>query len=219
MSTTISVTGRADEHVEPELGVLRLTVAASGQDREHVLAQVGSAHEQVLSDLRGLDAAGSLESWSAGSLRVWSHRPWNAEGRRLPLVHEAAAEVEASFRDLDALGAWAGPAAWAESVTLEGIEWRLTEATRSRVHESAQRRAVADAVRKAGVYAEALGLAAPVPVEIADHGMPGERPVQRNHRQAPVRAMAMADAAAPAAEFAPAKLVVEAAVDARFSTQ
>lgn len=219
MPTIIAVTGRAEERIEPELGAVSLTVGTSGRDRESILGSVGESHQRLLEEIRELDASGALESWSAGQLRVWSHRPWNAEGRQLPLVHQANADVEVVFRDLSALGAWVGAASGTPNVTVGGIDWRLTDATRDRVQEAAQRGAVADAVRKAGVYAEALGLGAPAPVELADHGMLSEQPVPMIHKATMVRAMAADVGGAPAPEFAPAKLVLEASVDARFSAE
>ncbi|WP_353828815.1 SIMPL domain-containing protein [Agromyces sp. SYSU T0242] len=218
MPTTIAVTGRAEERVDPELAAVSLTVSSSGADRDRVLERVGSAHEHLLAEVRDLDARGALDTWSAGQLRVWSRRPFNAEGRQLPLVHQAAAEVRVVFRDLDELGAWVGPASSVEDVALDGVEWQLTDGTRARVQEVAQRAAVDDAVRKAAVYADALGLGAPVPVELADHGMLAEQPVPRARPAMALRASAMGDAGgAPAPELAPARLVVEASVDARFT--
>ncbi|WP_438854919.1 SIMPL domain-containing protein [Agromyces sp. M3QZ16-3] len=218
MPTTIAVTGRAEERVDPELGAVSLAVASSGADRDHVLASVGDTHERLLAAIREQESAGALESWSAGQLRVWSHRPWNDQGRRLPLVHQASADVEVVFRDLDALGAWVGPISATADVTVQGIDWRLTDVTRDRVQEAAQRAAIADAVRKAAVYAEALGLGAPAPTELADHGMLQAQPIPRAHKATAMRAMSMDVAdAGPTPEFAPAKLVVEASVDARFT--
>ncbi|WP_195760747.1 SIMPL domain-containing protein [Agromyces kandeliae] len=218
MPTTIAVTGRAEERVEPELGAVSLAVSSNGADRDRVLATVGETHERLLAAIRELEVAGALESWSAGQLRVWSHRPWNDQGRQLPLVHQASADLEVVFRDLEALGGWVGPVSSTSDVTVQGVDWRLTDATRSRVQEAAQRSAVADAVRKAAVYAEALGLGAPTPVELADRGLLQAQPIPRAHQAVAVRAMAMdVSDAGPAPEFAPAKLVVEASVDARFT--
>ncbi len=219
MPTIIAVTGRAEERIEPELGAVSLTVGTSGAGRESILRSVGEAHERLLAEVRELEASGALESWSAGQLRVWSHRPWNAEGRQLPLVHQANADVEVVFRDLEALGAWVGTASGAQHVSVGGIDWRLTDATRDRVQEAAQRGAVADAVRKAAVYAEALGLGTPAPVELADHGMLSEQPAPLMHKATMVRAMALDGGVGPTTEFAPAKLVIEASVDARFTAE
>lgn len=216
MATVIAVNGRAEERVEPELGAVSLTVGSSSGDRESLLRDVSAGHERLLAEIRELEASGALESWSAGQLRVWSHRPWNAEGRQLPLVHQANADVEVVFSDLSALGGWLGRISETRNIAVGGIDWRLTDATRERVLETAQRAAVADAIRKAGVYASALGLGEPVPVELADSGMlTTPQPIQRAHQAVLMRAVA--DAGPPEPEMAPAKLVVEAAVEARFS--
>ncbi|MGR2751401.1 SIMPL domain-containing protein [Agromyces arachidis] len=218
MATVIAVSGHAEERTEPELGAVSLTVGSSGGDRESLLRDVSEAHEALLADVRRLDASGALESWSAGQLRVWSHRPWNAEGRQLPLVHQANADVEVVFADLSVLGGWIGRVSGEAHIALGGIDWRLTDATRERVLEAAQRAAVADAVRKAAVYAEALGLGSPVPIELADSGMlSAPQPMPRAHKAVMMRAMELGSAPEP--EIAPSKLLVEASVDARFSAE
>jgi uncharacterized protein YggE len=217
MSTTIAVTGRAEERIAPELGVVSLSVGAQGPGRDEVAVRTSSAHERLLTEVRELEASGALDTWSAGQLRVWSYRPWNAEGRQLPVVHQASADVEVIFSDLVKLGEWVGETAATVEVTIGGIDWRLTDATRRRVQEAAQRGAVADAVAKARVYASALDLGAPVPTELADHGMLSAAPVS-----AAPTAMMMRTAdlgAAPTTEFAPALLVIEASVDARFTAE
>ncbi|MEI5584607.1 MULTISPECIES: SIMPL domain-containing protein [unclassified Agromyces] len=218
MSTVIAVSGRAEVRIEPELGAVSLTVGSSGADREPLLRDVTDAHARLLEDVRELEATGVLESWSAGQLRVWSHRPWNAEGRRLPLVHQADADVEVVFSDLSALGGWLGRVTGSSHVALGGIDWRLTDGTRDRVLESAQRAAVADAMRKAAVYADALGLGRPIAIELADSGMlTAPQPIPRAQKAVLMRAMD--GGGAPEPEMAPAKLVVEASVDARFSAE
>lgn len=216
MGTLITVTATAEERAWPELGAVQLSVGASGADRQQVVDRTAAAHERLLAEVRRLDAEGALEQWSAGQLRVWSQRPFNAEGRQLPVVHEARGELELVFRDLAALSAWVSEQAGGEELSLGGVDWRLTEATAARVRETAQRRAVAEAVAKAGVYASALGLGAPSPVELADSGLLDARPtpMPKGHL---ARSLAFAaDASQPATEFVPAELVVAATVEARF---
>ena len=215
MPTMIAVTGRAEERIAPELGAVTLSVGGSGAAREQVYGRTSAAHERLLADVRALEASGALETWSAGQLRVWSYRPWNNEGRQLPVVHQASADVEVVFRDLGRLGAWVGDTAGSDELTIGGIEWRLTDATRKRAQETAQRGAVADAVAKAQVYASALGLGTPVPAELADHGMLSSQPTPMPKAMM-MRAVADTGGAAPT-EFAPQDLVIEASVDARFT--
>lgn len=218
MPTTIAVTGHAEERIAPELGAVTLSVGGSGAAREHVYGRTSAAHERLLAEVRSLEASGVLETWSSDQLRVWLYRPWNSEGRQLPVVHQASAEVEVVFRDFARLGEWLGQAIGSDEVTIGGIEWRLTDATRRRVQESAQRAAVADAVAKAQVYAAALGLGAPAPVELADHGMLSSQPTPIAPKAMMMRAVADVGGAAPT-EFAPQELVVEASVDARFTAE
>jgi uncharacterized protein YggE len=220
MGTIIAVSATAEERAEPELGAVRLTVGASGPDRRPVVERANVAHERLLAEVRRLEASGVLDSWSAGQLRVWSHRPFNSEGRQLPPVHESRGELEVVFRDLAALSTWVTESVTGDEVALGGVEWRLTEATRAQVREAAQRKAVAEAVAKARVYADALGLGAAVPVELADSGLLDARPAPMP-RGVMAKAMAfdLADATGAGAELVPAELVVQASVDARFSAE
>lgn len=217
MSTQITVTGHAEIRIAPELGAVTLVVGGSGANRDGVLQQTGGTHEELIADIRALEASGAIASWSANQLRVWSHRPWNAEGRQLPLVHEARGELELVFRDLALLSEWVAAAAVREHVTVTGIEWRVTDATGRRVRDDAQRRAVDDAVAKAVVYAEALGLGHPAPVELADHGLLSTRSQSPAPQPMMMRAAAFDANAQAAPELAPADLVIETSVDARFT--
>lgn len=218
MATVIAVRGTAEEHIEPELGAVAVTVGTSAPDRDTALARTTEARERLLAEVRALEGAGALDTWSAGQLRVWSHRPWNNEGKQLPLVHEASAEVEVVFTDLERLGEWVSAASVAEHLAIGGIDWRLADATRRRVQELAQRNAVADALEKARVYASALGLGTPVPVELADTGLLAAHPAPqpRGARMFAMAASADMAGGGSGAEFAPAKLVIEASVEARF---
>jgi uncharacterized protein YggE len=220
VATVIAVRGTAEERIAPELGAVSLTVSASGAERDATLARTSTAHEQLIAEVRALDASGVLDTWSAGQLRVSSHRPWNSEGRQLPVVHQANAEVEVVFTDLGRLGEWVGTISLADSIGIGGIDWRLTDATRKRTRESAQRAAVADAVAKAAVYAAALGLGTPTPVELADTGLLTAQPVPESgagQRMFAMRASADLSAGGGPSQFAPALLVIEASVEARFA--
>ena len=73
---------------------------------------------------------------------------------------------------------------------------------------------------KAEVYAAALGLGLPTPIELADTGLLTAQqapPGGGGERLYAMRASADLAGAAPSTEFAPAELVVAASVDARFA--
>lgn len=220
MTTVIAVRGTAEERIEPELAAVTLTVGVSGPERDTALARTAEARERVVAEVRELEASGSLDTWSAGQLRVWSHRPFNSEGRQLPLVHRTSAEIEIVFTDLDRLGDWVSRVADGDAVDLNGLDWRLTDPTRRRVQELAQRAAVADAVAKARVYAAALGLGEPTPVELADTGLLTAQPVPPEPGGMRLAMMSTGwdgGGAGAGTEFTPAELVIEASVEARFS--
>ncbi|MBT2499597.1 SIMPL domain-containing protein [Agromyces sp. ISL-38] len=223
MPTTIAVRGNAEERIDPELGAVSLSVSASGAERENTLARTTEAHERLVAEVRGLEASGVLDTWSAGQLRVWSHRPWNAEGKQLPVVHEARADLEVIFNDLERLGEWVSEVSLRSSLTVGGIEWKLTDATQRSVQADAQRAAVADAVEKASVYASALGLGSPTPVELADTGLLTAQPLPPPgvgvERVFAMRGAADASGGASPAQFTPAQLVIAASVDARFAAE
>ena len=222
MATIIAVRGNAEERIQPELGVVSLSVGVSEPERDLAVSRTTEAHERLVAAVRELEASGALDSWSAGQFRVWSHRPWNAEGKQLPMVHQTSAEIEVIFTDLAKLGEWVSRVSIGSSVALGGIDWRLTDATRKRTEETAQRAAVADAVAKAEIYASALGLGAPSPVELADTGLLTAQPVPQGggERMFAMRAAAdMGGGGGGGAEFTPAKLVIAASVDARFSAE
>ncbi|MDQ0892742.1 SIMPL domain-containing protein [Agromyces ramosus] len=217
MATVIAVRGNAEQRIEPELGAVSLSVGVSEAERNVAMSRTTEAHERLIAAVRELEASGALDSWSAGQLRVWAHRPWNAEGKQLPMVHQTSAEIEVVFTDLAKLGEWVSRVSIGNAVALGGIDWRLTDATRKRVQERAQRDAVADAVAKAAIYASALGLGAPTPVELADTGLLTAHPVPQGGGERMFAMRAVADTSGGGAEFTPAKLVIEASVDARFS--
>ena len=210
MPTTISVKGSAEHRAAPELAAAMLSVGASGSDRADVAARTSAAHARLLDEIRQLEASGALETWSADQVRAWSHRPWNADGELLPLVHQASADVEVVFRDLARAGEWLGDAAAIEELTIGGVAWRLTDETHALARESAQRAAVAEAVAKAGVYSSALGLGAPVVVELADHEPQSAAPTAR------LMAIGAGRDGGGATELAPRDLVIAVSVDARF---
>jgi uncharacterized protein YggE len=222
VATVIAVRGTAEERIDPELGAVSLSIGVSEPERDVALARTTEAHDRLIAAVRELESSGALDTWSAGQLRVWSHRPWNNEGKQLPLVHQTSAEVEVVFTDLERLGEWVSRVTTGDTVSMGGIEWRLTESTRRRVQESAQRGAVADAVAKARVYAAALGLGTPTPVELADTGLLTAQPIAPGGGERLFAMRASADMGAGAGsvtQFAPAKLVIEASVEARFAAE
>ena len=124
-------------------------------------------------ELAARQASGEVSEWSSQRASVWAERPWNNEGKQLPLVHHASVEIVATFTDFAALSWWVSAVAEREGVQVGGVTWQLTSATRRTVEAEVAAHAVQTAVSRATAYANAIGHASVTPLEIADTGLLG----------------------------------------------
>ena len=70
--------------------------------------------------------SGPVTWWSSEQVRTWTHRPWNKDGKQLPLVHSAAVEFDVKFSDFSAMSTWVRTAADHAGATVSRIDWALT---------------------------------------------------------------------------------------------
>lgn len=216
--TIITVQGSASEWLDAERGTATIRVSFDGPQRQPVFEAATEAASGITAALREL-GDGAVTRWSADRVAVWSQRPWNNQGKQLAPVYTAALGVTARFRDFDALAEFVERFATTPGVTVAGIEWDLTEETRTAALTRVRSAAVADATAKARAYADAAGLGELSPVAIADPGMLGD--AGAGGAGAPelafkaMRAGGSADAGV-ALTFTPDRIEVSAAVDARF---
>ncbi|CAM2808955.1 SIMPL domain-containing protein [Skermania piniformis] len=154
--------------------------------------------------------------WSAGRLRTSSERPWNKDGKILPLIHRADVDVEVKFRDFTALSDWVS--ASTRDITgfrIQRVRWALTAKRRDELAGLARVRAVRDALARAQLYADALELGKVAPVAIADVGMLGGSLYPPNEPSGGYQRGASIPKE-QGAELVPEDIEVSAAVDARF---
>lgn len=218
MSTEIIVRGSFSAFHPPERATVHATLGYEGPAIEPVYERVVRALDTVKSTITPLHHpdTGPVTWWSTGQVRTWANRPWNNEGKQLPLVHHASVDIEVKFSDFTALSRWVGGHVTdTGGFSLSRIEWALTAKHRDELVEQVHTRAVQDAVTRAQRYADAIGLGPVRPVAIADAGMLGRAPeVSSSPRM--MRAMAAPGGGAPEMEFAPADIEVSASVDAKF---
>jgi hypothetical protein len=167
---------------------------------------------------KGDDAA--VTWWSAERLRTWSTRPWNQDGEQLPLMHHASVGIEVKFRDFAALSAWVGEHVTStEGFHVTNIRWALTAKRRDELIRQVRERAVHDAIERAQLYADALGLGKISPIAIADAGMlvANLRPYGRDGQAHTVVRAGLGQAGhGSGVELVPEDIEVTASVDARF---
>ena len=220
MPTEITVRGSFAESHPPQRATVHAVIAFEGPAMAPVYDGVARDLEAVKASIAPLHdpQAGPVTWWSAEQLRTWSERPWNNQGKRLPLVHHARVGVAVKFADFTALSRWVGEhVAGTEGFRVERVQWALTVTRRDELLGQARTRAVQDAVTRAQQYADALGFGAVRPAAIADAGMlaAGLHP-ESGSGGAPMRMMAVSAGAAPSVELVPDDIEVSAAVDARF---
>jgi uncharacterized protein len=220
----ITVQGQAESVRPPERATVVFEVSIEGA----VKADVQAATTQTTNAVSALTTAlfdrerGPITWWSSNQLRTWADRPWNQDGKQLPLVHHAAVSMEAKFSDFGALGRWLGDVAPLTGVRISRVDWTLTEAVKHALTDDVRTRAVRQARDKAQAYADSLDLGPVTVVAIADVGMLGDG-VAAGTRAVGVayRSSAFGAGGGPGDQltFAPQDITVAAAVDARFVTQ
>jgi uncharacterized protein YggE len=174
--TTISVQGNHSAWYPAERATVTIAVSFDGPSRQPVFRAASASLDAVRATVDGLHDAstGPITWWSANSVRVWSQRPWNNQGKQLEPVHTAAFELTAKFKDFEALASWIEAVVAIPGTNVRSIDWTLTEARQTSVLTEARSRAVKDAVSKATVYAQSIGLGSVTATAIADPGMLGD---------------------------------------------
>ncbi len=217
--TTISVQGQHTAWYTAERASVVVGISFDGPHRNPVFSSATAALAAVRETVTGLhDAAtGPITWWSADTVRVWSERPWNTEGKQLDPVHHAALDLTAKFSDFEALATWIELVVAIPGTGISGIEWTLTDATRTSATTEVRSRAVKDAVAKATVYAQSIGLGSVTATAIADPGMLGDGgsngPVAMDRM---MQKASFSTGGGQPLDLKPQQIEVSAAVDARF---
>lgn len=215
--TIITVQGRFSTFTAPERAKVEAVTSCDGALRETVFNRAMTAAGIIRELIEALHspAAGPITWYASDSVQVWSTRPWSADGAQLPLVFHSRVSFTVKFSDFEALARWIESVAVIDGTTIGHIEWDLTEAKRTAVIAEVRSRAVKDAVAKASVYAQSIGLGAVRAIAIADPGMLGD---QVASGATPIMHSMSRMAAAGQAELVlvPEQIEIEAVVDARF---
>ena len=215
--TVITVRGEFTRRYPAERATLLTSVAFDGEDRESVVALASAGAEELREHLTTLKANGAIATWSSDRVQVWAERPWNSEGMQLDPVTHAQVSLRAVFTDFDELGRFLTDFATTTGVTLQHIEWELSDATRTTATAEVRSRAVKDAVAKATVFAQSIGLGTVRATALADPGMLGDQATPTFTGGYEPRMLKASDTGTgPALEVNPEDIEVTAFIDARF---
>lgn len=220
--TIITVQGEYSKWYPAERATAGASVHSYGAKRDAVFARAVAAADSLRALIEELydKSAGPITWWSSDSVRVWSERPWNNEGKQLAPVFHAAVDFSAKFKDFEALSRWVEAAAAVTDVTVGSISWDLTEATKTSATTEVRSRAVKDAIAKATVFAQSIGLGKVTATALSDPGMlgdPGASPSPAPMFASRGMMKASFDSqGAPQLALKPEEIAVSSVVDARF---
>jgi uncharacterized protein YggE len=214
----ITVRGAYTAYAPPERATIKLRVGLEGSDATRVFSAVTETAAAIRASIEPLHDpnSGPVTWWSSEQVRTWAHRPWNKDGKQLPLVHSAVVEFDVKFSDFSALSSWVRVAVDHGGATVSRIDWALTTARRDSLTADVRARAVTEATAKAKAYAAAIGLSSIRAVAIADAGMLGEGLHPSAPQNVAYARAASADAGGADLQFAPQDIAVTAEIDARF---
>ena len=219
--TTITVQGSFSAFYPAERATVEVSVHHEAPKRQPAFDATLAAADVVRENIVALHdpAAGPITWWASDSVQVWNEKPWSNDGKQLPPVFHARVSFTAKFSDFAALSRWIEAVSSVDSVSVGSIDWALTDARRTAVTAEVRSRAVKDAVAKASVYAQSIGLGSVTAVAIADPGMLGDQ-VRGGGDAAAVSFMRAkaggVGGSEPSLSLKPEDIEVASVVDARF---
>ncbi|MFC8731450.1 SIMPL domain-containing protein [Luteimicrobium sp. NPDC057192] len=158
----IAVEGRAVRFQRAERGTLTVGVSFSGEAREPVLEHARRTHGRLVDEAKAHTDAGTATWWGADGVAAWAFHEWVKPEPHLDsqkvLRFRASSRIRVKFRDFSVLSTWASAVAERTGVSLDGVEWALTDTTRVTLTKEVRRSAALDARARASEYASALGL-------------------------------------------------------------
>ena len=215
MTLEITVRGSAEQRYPAERAIVSMAAAVEGLDRKQVFQDAVAIHDPLSSQLRELVELRAVGPWSSDPVRVFRHRPWEADGKRGAMVHVARVHVSAEFTDFERLSGFLDYWSGTEGVEVSGIGWDVSVKNRRAYEAEIRKAAVDDAVAKAQSYANAVRRGKVVAVQLADPGMLTHDPDTSANVQ--LMGKGFADASGgPQLDLTPAEIVIRVEVDARF---
>lgn len=203
----ITVTGTGQVDLAPDMATVRIGVTQQDEAAAEALQQTSDALATMLERLAELGVAERDVQTSGLTLNpVWRDRP-DRQGQPEQWGFEASNMVTLRLRDLEQLGTVLDALVSDGANRLDGVSFGLQEPEAAQ--DEARRLAVAEARRKAELYAEAAGVTLGQVVSISEAGANRPRP----------QMMEMASMRADSVPVAAGEVAIEAAVQLVFALE
>ncbi len=171
MTLEITVRGSAEQRFAAERATVSLAASIESADKQQVYDDAVSVLEPLVLQLRELADRGAVSTWASDQVRVYSHRPWEADGVRGELRHVARLQISAEFTDFERLSGFVDYWAGKDGIEIDGIDWDVTVRNRRSYESDVRKAAVDNAIAKAQAYADAVRRGRVMALQIADPGM------------------------------------------------
>lgn len=212
----ITVTGEAKASFPPEEATLQLSLGFESDDMSDAVERTTALANTLSEAIASLKEATppSLTTAALLPLATSSWRPYNNEGTLLPMRHRATARARLTFSHFGTMSLFVDTWSRQPGVTLDDVEWRLTDDRLARERAAILTAAVADAHDKAQVLAAAAAESRVMFLELTEpSALDGHEPRMF------ARSAAMMDAApAGSIELSPADIEITAQIRAVFTT-
>jgi uncharacterized protein YggE len=171
----ISVTGEATVSVPPDLAEVEGGVTSDAKTAREASEANNAAMGKVLLALKG--AGINEKDFQTSRLSL---QPQSAPGRAGPAAiigYRASNQVTVRIRDVTKVASVIDTLVAAGANDIGGINFMVSQA--SKLLDEAREQAVADARRKAEIYAKAAGVTLGAPLSITEGGSPGPMPFRK----------------------------------------
>jgi uncharacterized protein YggE len=217
MTLEITVRGSAEQRFAAERATVALAASIESADKQQVYDDAVSVLEPLVLQLRELADRGAVSTWASDQVRVYSHRPWDAEGVRGELVHVARLQISAEFTDFERLSGFVDYWAGKDGIEIDGIDWDVTVRNRRSYETDVRKAAVDNAIAKAQAYADAVRRGRVMALQIADPGM-----LNGDSDQSPIPLVMTSSVGSDTVahlDLTPDEIVIHVEVDAIFAAE
>jgi uncharacterized protein len=172
---TISVSGEAQVSVPPDLAQIDAGVSTEAKTAREASEANNAAMGRVLLALKG--AGIDEKDYQTSRLSLQPQYAPNRSGPNAVAGYRAANRVTIKLRDVTKVAGTIDILVGAGANELGGINFMVSSA--SKLLDDAREQAIADARRKAEIYAKAAGVTLGSPVSISEEGAPGPMPFRK----------------------------------------
>lgn len=202
----VAVQGKGTVETVPDMAEIGTGVTARADTARHALDTSNSAMRRLMAALRKAGVAKSDIRTSHFNISPW-YEPRTAGQPRRIAGYQATNQVTARIRDLPRLGAILDTVVTAGANRVNNIRFRVAEP--GKLMDEARRKAVADAHRRAALYAESAGVKLGAVLSIEEQGTRLPRP----------QVMALESVRAASVPVSPGTQEVTATVAVRFALE